>query len=135
MLTFDWIHGYSHVAQLKSDEKITSGDIVMSKEIHEPGEHGLLFVRATSNPKVFTYGFKQIGDGIYHGDGYVWSSRVGCLNLEFDEDFVEVHINNCALYCMHKDDLQELLPEGYIREKQLMFKDNEIYYYPVKKES
>lgn len=134
MLTFTNIHGYSNVVELHSDDKIMgTGEIIMSKEVKDGLEKGLLFVKTTSNPKVFTYGFKQIGDGIFHGDGYVWSSRVGCLNNTFGQDFVEVWIDNNATFCMHKDDLQELLPEDYTLEKRVMFKDNEVYYYPVKK--
>ena len=136
MLTFTNVHGYSHVVQLHSDEKIDyTGEIVMSKEVKDGSDRGLLFVKATTNPKVFTYGLKQIGNGIYHGDGYVWSSRVGCLNIEFDEDFVEVYIDNFATCCMHKADLQELLPDDISLEKRVMFEDEEIYYYPIQKKS
>jgi hypothetical protein len=136
MLTFTNIHEYSNVVQLHSDERITgTGKIVMSKEVEDGRERGLLFVKATTHPKVFTYGLKQLGDGIYHGDGYVWSSRVGCLNIEFYEDFVEVHIDNCANYCMHRADLQELLPDDISLEKRVMFKEKEIYYYPIQKKS
>ena len=136
MLTFERIHGYSHVVQLKSDERIVEkSDIVMSKEVVDDRERGLLFVKATSHPKVFHYGCRQIGDGIYHGDGYVWSSRVGVLNLEFDEDFVEVHIDCRAGLCMHKADLEELLPEGMSLKKVIMFEDKEPYYRPVETQS
>ena len=55
MLTFTNIHGYSNVVELHSDDKIMgTGEIIMSKEVKDGLEKGLLFVKTTSNPKVFT---------------------------------------------------------------------------------
>ena len=135
MLTLNYIGSYEKRLNLKSDERIKGTDeVVFSKECKDGLEHGMLFVKATTNPEVFHYGFRQMGEGIYHGDGYVWSSRVGVLNIEFDQDFVEVIIDNCAGYCMHLEDAKKYLPEGYHFEKRIMFKEEEVYYYPVKDE-
>jgi hypothetical protein len=89
---------------------------------------GELSVGYTNIEKVYTYGLISNRDYMGHGPGYVWSSRVGCLNLEFGTDFVEVVINNCAGYCMHSTDLIKLLPDGCYFERVECFDDKEPYY-------
>ena len=89
---------------------------------------GELVVGYTDIEKVYCYGLISNRESWGHGPGYVWSSRVGCLNLEFGTDFVEVVIDNCAGYCMHKDDLLELLPNGCYFEREECFDDKEPYF-------
>lgn len=138
MLEFAYVNNYEHKLALKSTERITYGqdDIVLSKiyKDEKGKEEGELFVKSTSHSEVFRYGYRQIGDDIYHKDGYIWSSRVGLLNIEFNQDFVEVVIDSCGGYCMHLEDAKKYLPEEYHFEKKVMFKEEEIYYYVMKNE-
>ena len=130
MLKFKGIHQYSQVIILESDEEIKSTN---NKVLTKLVDDGLLYVRETTHPEIFSYGLVQLEDGIYHKAGYVWSSRVGVLNIMFDEEFVEVNIGHCAGYCMRKSDVEKLLPENIELTKKIMFEDDEVYFYPIEK--
>ena len=133
MITFEYL-GYNGVPAFKSDDAIKELDeIVMSKDINDDGDTGLLFVRATSNPKVFHYGFTQYKANTYHEAGYTWSSRTGVLNSEFDADFVNVYVNNRAGLCMRKSDVEELIPEDYEVYGYVNHYDDEPYFQVRKK--
>ena len=123
MLQFKFL-GYNREPYFSTEEKIEYlNEITLSKEV----DGGTLYVKKTSMDGVFTYGLRSNRDYMGHGAGYVWSSRVGCLNLEFGTDFVEVVINN-ACFCMSATDLIKYLPEGCYFERVERFDDNEPYY-------
>ena len=116
------------------DEPITYGDIVLKKVVDGDSE---LFVRATNIPGIFKYGSKLLKDD-YFGNkaGYIWSSRVGVLNKEFDIAVMECYYKtpnknsyeSCAIDLAH---LEEVLKGtnykiNYI--PKLHFKEEEPYY-------
>ena len=117
--------GYGDAIFLESDCAIT---VTNENHMTYEANDGTLFVSKTSDPTVFHYGLISNKEQYGHAPGYVWSSRVGCLNLVFGTDFVEVVIDNRAGFCMHSTDVLKLLPDGCSFEKQLKFEDNEPYY-------
>ena len=123
MLGFKFI-GHNDDLYFNSDENIKGiNEYVYTKE----DEDGILFVRKTTNDKVFSYGFQSKKPHYDQGAGYIWASRVGCLNLEFGTDFVDVVINSCS-FCMSAKDILEILPEGCYFERYEMFDDKEPNY-------
>lgn len=126
MLKFEGKSLYGDDIRLTSDvdPKGSLNDVYYTREV----EGGDLTVGYTNIEKVYRYGLISNRESWGHGPGYVWSSRVGCLNLVFETDFVEVVINNCAGYCMHSTDLIKLLPEGCYFERVECFEDKEPYY-------
>lgn len=117
------------VPYFKTNEKI---EAIKEVELSRDYPDGTLFVKKTSNPMVFYYGFKSSKPSYDQPAGYVWASRVGCLNLEFEEEFVETVINYCC-YCMRLKDVEKFIPDGYYFKKVLKFKENEPYYDLIKK--
>ena len=126
MLKFERKNFYGDDIRLTSDVKLEYrfDDIFMTRDV----EGGELRVSYTNIDGVYRYGLISNRECCGHGPGYVWSSRVGCLNLFFGTDFVEVVINNCAGYCMSSADLIKLLPDGCYFERVECFDNNEPYY-------
>lgn len=112
-----------------------NSDIPFSFE-HVDGGYKL-FAKETSMKDVFTYGDIQLKDDYDHNAGYVWSSRVGCLNKQFGTRFIEVSINN-GIYAMDIDKVKEIVEEQtgdkYNIVEELKFEDNEPYYSLMKEE-
>lgn len=111
---------------LKSDihPKYSFNDVYMSRDV----DGGELIVAYSNIDRVYHYGLISNREECGHGPGYVWSSRVGVLNLSFGTDFVEVVINGCAGYCMSSKDLIKLMPDGCYFERVESFEDKEPYY-------
>lgn len=63
------------------DEKIEVGEKIHSKLVECNTEE--LFCKSTNVPGVYSFGAEQLTDGVFHGAGYVWSSRAGCINGQF----------------------------------------------------
>ena len=118
--------GYGDDIFLKSDvnPKYSFNDVYMTRDV----EGGELIVSYTNIENVYRYGLISNRDSYGHGPGYVWSSRVGVLNLTFETDFVDVVINNCSGYCMRVKEVEKLLPEGCSFERYEQFDDKEPYY-------
>lgn len=81
---------------ISCDEKIESQEKIYSKVV----EHGTeeLFCMNTNIPGVYSFGCKQLTDGVYHGAGYVWSSRAGCVNGQFGLQLYDDCVINGAGY-------------------------------------
>ena len=125
MLKFDCIR-YGTIC-IRSDEKVVADT---NKEVYGASNTEThLFVCETNIPTVYHFGARNLKpDNFGHGVGYVWSSRVGCLNLEFGTDFVEVYVNNCAGFCMRVSDLERLMPVWYYFKKVVRYESKEPYY-------
>ena len=91
-----------------SDEKVTVSDVCLSTIIEEEQEEA--FVKKTSIEGVYSYGLKQLKDGIEHKAGYVWASRCGVMNMLFGTKLLEVSING-RCYGMDIDVFKALLEE------------------------
>ena len=106
---------------------------------HEDGEYKL-FTKETSMKDLFTYGAIQLKDGYSQWDhkaGYVWASRVGCLNKQFGTQFIEVNVGSRG-YAMDVNLVKKLVEEQtgdkYSIVEDICFDDKEPYYNLVKEE-
>lgn len=106
-----------------------------SKEITEHGVKNLVFLKEIA-PNVYTYGVKQLTDGVHHKAGYVWSSRASAVNKVLNTDLIEVCIP-CRGYstllttvAIPVACLQKILPEGYKIIKNRPWRDDteEVYW-------
>jgi hypothetical protein len=111
---------------ITSDEKIESTEIIESKVVEDGKEE--LYYKGTNVPGVFTFGCKQLTDGVYHKAGYVWSSRTGVINGEFNTRLVYAVICGCGYWSIDVDTLKDLVEEytgkKYSIEKYYNFYDH-----------
>lgn len=95
---------------LSCDEKIESGEKIHTKLVERDTEE--LFCKSTNVPGVYSFGCKQLTDGVFHGAGYVWSSRAGCINGEFDMQlYDDCVIDNAAYWHVDINVLKALVEE------------------------
>ena len=124
MLKLDYV-GYSNKPHLSGEAKLKVGEKVLEKEVDE----GNLWIRATNIEGIFEYGLTD-------ETGYVWSSRTGVLNKEFDVALIEccyksidgVSYRCCAIDFAHLD---EILRDSDYRldpVPELCFEEEEPYY-------
>ena len=118
---------------ITGDEKLIIEEEVLFVEDKE----SRLFVKKTNIPGIFTIGCKQIVDGFYGMPaGYVWASRVGVVNKEFDIALMECYYKTaeessyrcCAIDLAH---LEEVLEDSEYRidyTPKLHFEEKEPYY-------
>lgn len=66
---------------ISCDEKIEAVEKIHSKLVERETEE--LFCESTNVDGIYYFGCKQLREGNGHGAGYVWSSRVGCINGQF----------------------------------------------------
>ena len=98
-MRFDFM-GYNNTPYIVGEEDLKTEEIVLEKEV----EDGTYFVKKTHIDGIFTYGFRQNKED-YMGNpaGYVWSSRAGVMNKEFDIALVEVvyskNNSHCPMAC------------------------------------
>ena len=125
VLKFSHIDNYLNLKTegVKISYNSTNYDIIESKKV----EDLRLFVAKTNIPEVYVYGAIQLKDNFMHKAGYVWSSRVGILNKNFNSDYVQVIINNSAMYTMRVSEASKYLPDGYEYVKEIKY-DNEPTY-------
>ena len=76
---------------LSCGEPIQKKDKIYSKLVKNNTSE--LFCYDTTVPGIYSFGCKQLTDGVYHEAGYVWSSRSGCINGQFGMQLIEVVIN------------------------------------------
>lgn len=94
-MRFDFM-GYNNTPYFVGEEDLERGEIVLEKEV----EDGTCFVRKTNIEGIFTYGFKQKNaDYLGNPAGYIWSSRAGVMNKEFDIALVEVFYKKENSHC------------------------------------
>lgn len=94
-MRFDFM-GYNNTPYIVGDEDLKTEEIVLEKEV----EDGTYFVRKTNIDGIFTYGFKQnTADCFGNPAGYVWSSRAGVMNKEFDIALVEIVYSQNNSHC------------------------------------
>lgn len=108
---------------ISCDEKIESGEKIHSKLVERGTEE--LFCENTNIPGIYSFGAKQLTDGIYHGAGYVWSSRAGCINGEFSMQLYNDCVVNGAGYWYVDINILKPLVEEFTGTKYLIEK-----YYP-----
>ena len=70
-----------------------------------------LFCKSTTVDGVYSIGCKQLKDNCFKKAGYVWSSRPGCINAQFNTQLVDVVINNSACWVMDINLLKTLVEE------------------------
>lgn len=118
---------------ITGDEKLTRGDVVLSK-ITGDGE---IFIRATNIEGIFTYGCKSLKDDYWgHKAGYIWSSRVGVMNQEFDVALMECYYKTadensyicCAIDLAHLEAVLEDTEYRINYIPDLHFTEKEPYY-------
>lgn len=110
-MRFDFM-GYNSTPYIIGEEDLKTGEVVLEKEV----EDGTYFVRKTNIEGIFKYGFRQNKED-YMGNpaGYVWSSRAGVMNKEFDVALVEVcykkegspSYTSCSMDLAHLEPLLE----------------------------
>lgn len=93
---------------IKCNEKITIIDKIHSVIIDNNSE---LFCESTTVEGVYHIGCKQLKDNCFKKAGYVWSSRPGCINAQFNTQLVDVVINNSACWVMDINLLKTLVEE------------------------
>ena len=112
---------------INCDEKIESKDKIHSKLVERDTEE--LFCCDTNVSGVYSFGCKQLTNGVFHDAGYVWSSRPGCINGEFGMQLVEAVINGVGYWYIDINTLKPLVEEftgkNYMIEK---------YYYSYDKD-
>lgn len=96
---------------LSCDEKIESGEKIHTKLVERDTEE--LFCKSTNVPGVYSFGCKQLTDGVYHGAGYVWSSRAGCINGEFGMQLYDDCVIGSAAYWHVDINVLKALVEEY----------------------
>ena len=98
-MRFDFM-GYNNTPYIVGEEDLKTGEVVLEKEVKD----GTYFVKKTNIDGIFTYGFRQNKED-YMGNpaGYVWSSRAGVMNKEFDVALIEVvyskNNSHCPMAC------------------------------------
>ena len=98
-MRFDFM-GYNNTPYIVGEEDPKTERIVLEKEVND----GTYFVRKTNIEGIFKYGFRQ-NEEDYMGNSvrYVWSSRAGVMNKEFDIALVEVVYKKenscCPIFC------------------------------------
>lgn len=109
-MRFDFM-GYNNTPYIVGEEDLKTGEVVLEKEVKD----GTYFVKKTNIDGIFTYGFRQNKED-YMGNpaGYVWSSRAGVMNKEFDVALIEVVYKKenscCPMSCsMDLAHLEQLL--------------------------
>ena len=98
-MRFDFM-GYNNTPYFVGEEDLKTGEVVLEKEVKD----GTYFVRKTNIEGIFKYGFRQKEADIFgNSAGYVWSSRAGVMNKEFDVALVEVvyskNNSHCPMSC------------------------------------
>lgn len=110
-MRFDFM-GYNNTPYIVGEEALKTGEVVLEKEV----EDGTYFVRKTNIEGIFKYGFRQSKEDIFGNPaGYVWSSRAGVMNKEFDVALVEVcykkegspSYTSCSMDLAHLEPLLE----------------------------
>lgn len=128
--------GYNNTPYIIGEEDLKTEEIFLEKEV----EDGTYFVRKTNIDGIFTYGFKQSKED-YSGNpaGYVWSSRAGVMNKEFDVALVKVvykkegspSYTSCAIDLVHLEPLLE--GTDYIIDLTPHENDTDVVYRIVKR--
>lgn len=91
------------------DEKISENAKIHSKLVENNTEE--LFCCDTNVPGIYSFGCKQLTDGVFHGKGYVWSSRPGCINGQFGTKLVEAVINGAGYWYIDIEVLKPLVED------------------------
>lgn len=94
---------------ISCDEKIIGGRKIHSAIVENGKEE--LFCCETSVAGIYTFGCKQLTDGVYHKAGYVWSSRPGCINGQFGTKLVEAVINGAGFWYIDVNVLKPLVED------------------------
>lgn len=110
-MQFDFM-GYNNTPYIIGEEDLKTEEVVLEKEAND----GTYFVRKTNIEGIFKYGFRQNKeDFMGNPAGYVWSSRAGVMNKEFDVALVEVcykkegssSYTSCSMDLAHLEPLLE----------------------------
>lgn len=95
---------------IKCDEVIKEKEKVHSKLVEHSTEE--LFCQNTNIPGVYYFGCRQLIDRASHSAGYVWSSRAGCINGQFDTQLIEdIVINGTAYWSIDINVLKRLVED------------------------
>ena len=134
-MRFDFM-GYNNTPYIIGEEDLKTEEVVLEKEV----EDGAYFVRKTNIEGIFKYGFRQKESDIFgNSAGYVWSSRAGVMNKEFDVALVEVcykkegspSYTSCSMDLAHLEPLLE--GTGYEIVWEPVVDDNDVVYRIVKR--
>lgn len=106
-----------------------------SKEVIEGHQRNLVFIKEIA-PNMYSYGAKQLTNGVHHEAGYIWSSRVSVVNQVLGTNLIEVHVPvpGCSsllqTVAMDVDALREILPQNYkiIKNKPWENATEEVYW-------
>jgi hypothetical protein len=93
---------------ITSSEKIKENGKIYSAVIGDEE----LFCNDTNVEGIYSFGCRQLTDGVFHGKGYVWSSRPGCINGEFGTKLIEANINGAGYWYIDIEVLKPLV-EAY----------------------
>lgn len=123
MLKLDYV-GYSNKPYLSGVDKLIAGEKVLVKEVDE----GTLWIKSTNIEGVFEYGLTD-------NTGYVWSSRTGVLNKEFDVALIECCYRHddrsyrcCAIDFAHLDEILKDTEYKLDPVPEIWFDSKEPYY-------
>lgn len=89
-----------------------------SKEVRDGYQNNLVFIKEIA-PNIYSYGAKQLTNGVHHGAGYIWSSRASEVNQVLGTNLIEVKVPvpGCSALlqtvAMDVDTLREILPQDY----------------------
>lgn len=92
---------------ISCDEKILNCGKVHSAIIKDNDEE--MFCKNTNVTGVYSFGVKQLVDGMYHEAGYIWSSRPGCINGRFNMQLVDAVINGSSRWAVDINTLKPLV--------------------------
>jgi hypothetical protein len=98
---------------ISCDEKIENRVKIHSRLVEKETEE--LFCYSTNVEGVYSFGCKQLTNGVFHEAGYIWSSRPGCINGEFGTKLVEATINGVGYWYIDIEVLKPLV-EAFTNE-------------------